>query len=655
MKAAATLAVGFVAVRVVYRILFHGADGTGVVLMPLPALRLPPPFAHIVMFGPVTSGGVWDAVAGALPIAAVFLAFGLMNGLFDLSRLFARAARRGPFQGIGRALAIAWATLPALADAVRAVRFAQRLRGERAGARLLAPVLERTLERATAVAAALELRGYAGLGREGDCTRPVEISDASMGFAGPLRIASLRLAPGTLAVLSGSTGAGKTTVLRGLSGLLSHVDGGTVTGEVRVVGLDRQATPPRDTARTVGVVLQHPRDAFATECVADEIGLALELRGVARTIRHARVREIAGRVGITPLLDRPLRGLSAGEATLVAIAAAIVEHPILLLVDEPLADLDRTARARIVALLGALAHDAGMCVVVAEHRVAEFDDVADRSLRVEDGRLLVSHRVQDDAARAGDPGARRPPILHTGRRPALTARGITVRHGARLAVDGAGLDLRAGEIVALSGPNGAGKSTLLQALALPGRDHDVRIDGAAPASRAIALVPDASDDLFVRDTVTAECRRADRHPRGAGPSTADRFAELLGLDPTGAAFAAVRMRHPRDLSAGQRRTLAIAIQTASAPRVLLIDEPTRGLDPQARALVAAAIEAQASAGTAVLIATHDAEFAAMLASRHLAMDAGILTPTTRSPEAPRPQPTRSPVANSALTPHIATG
>ena len=159
--------------------------------------------------------------------------------------------------------------------------------------------------------------------------------------------------------LSGATGSGKSTLLRALSGLHSHVDGGYLHGEALVVGQDRASTPPRDTSRTVGVVLQNPREAFATEHVADEIGLALELRGVAAVLVAERVREIADRIGIEHLLGRRLVTLSAGEATLVAIAAAIVEHPILLLVDEPLADLDVDARARIVALLGDLAHRGG--------------------------------------------------------------------------------------------------------------------------------------------------------------------------------------------------------------------------------------------------------------------------------------------------------
>src|SRR5688500_13341419 len=150
LRAAAALAAGFVVVRVVYRVLFHGADGSGPVLLALPEYRLPPPFGHVVMLGPVTTGGLWDAAASALPIALTIIAFGVLNDAFDVPRRFARCARRGPLRGVARTLAVAWATLPALAEAVRAVRFAQRLRGERSGVRLLAPVLARTLARATA-------------------------------------------------------------------------------------------------------------------------------------------------------------------------------------------------------------------------------------------------------------------------------------------------------------------------------------------------------------------------------------------------------------------------------------------------------------------------------------------------------------------------
>ncbi len=616
LKGAAALAAGFIVIRVVYRVLFHGADGGGPVLLSLPEVRLPPPFGHVVMFGPATLGGVWDAALSAVPIAATILAFGLLNALFDVSRLFARGSRRGPLRGIARALSVAWATLPSLADAVRAARFAQRLRGERGGVRLLSPVLERTLERATAVAAALELRGFAGRSLGGECETPVAVRDAAFAHAGgvAVRVADLDLAPGTLAVLAGPTGSGKSTLLRGLAGLHTHVDGGTLTGDVRVVGHDRAAVPPRDTAQTIGVVLQHPRDAFATGDVADEIGLALELRGVAPAIRDARVREIAERVGIRHLLGRRLRGLSAGEATLVAIAAAIVEHPILLLVDEPLADLDVEHRARIVELLVVLAHEAGVCVVVAEHRTAELDAVADVRLRIEGG--IVEETVAAEVGLARVERAPRPVSPES----LLEVRGLTVRHDDSVAVTDATFALAAGEIVALSGPNGAGKSTLLRALAVPSREAAGAIVGSGGT---IALVPDASDDLFVCDTVAAECRRAERRARRPGAVGA-RFAEFLGLETEEPAFSARLRRHPRDLSIGERRLLAIALQTVAEPRVLLVDEPTRGLDPAAAELVARALSAHADAGGAVLIATHDADFVAGIADRVLPMQGGCL-------------------------------
>ena len=437
----------------------------------------------------------------------MFLAFGLLNAWVDVARGFVHLARRGPMQGVARTLVVAWAALPALADAVTSVRLAFRLRGERFGPRALVPVLERTLEHAGRVAAALELRGFGsraahqpGPGTEA----PVLVRDAQFRIGDArVRVSEFEPPSGSITVITGPTGSGKSTILRGIAGLLSHVDGGEISGTVLVDGEDRAATPPRDTARLVGVVLQNPRAAFATARVRDEIALALELRGIASGTAKARVLEVAESIGVSALLDRNVSTLSAGEATLVAIAAAVVEQPALLLVDEPLADLDTAARGHVIAVLNALARDAGVCVIVAEHRAEPLVPVADSWWTIDDGALVPGAAPSAPA----HPAVARPtPAQPAEHAPVLTATNLAVHRKGTPLVREASLTLHRGEVVALVGPNGAGKSSLLVALAL----GEGTVDGGMVDGGRVALVPDASDDLFTRDTVAGELRAAER-------------------------------------------------------------------------------------------------------------------------------------------------
>ncbi|WP_285247990.1 ATP-binding cassette domain-containing protein [Pseudarthrobacter sp. efr-133-R2A-89] len=621
LRAAAVLAAVFIAARVLYRVLFNGAGIGAPLLLALPPLRLPAPYAHVVFLGPVTAPGLWQAVLSALPIALTILGFGLLNAWVDVSRGFVRLARGGPLQGVARMLVVAWAALPALADAVGSVRLAFRLRGERFGPRALVPVLERTLEHAGRVAAALELRGFAGRPVPPPASgsdAPLVVRDALFRVGGAqVHAAGFAPAGGSLTVITGPTGSGKSTVLRGIAGLLSHVDGGGITGTVQVAGVDRTGVPPRDTARLIGVVLQNPRAAFASTRVWDEIGLALELRGVGRPAAKARVLEVAERIGVSPLLDRDLSTLSAGEATLVAIAAAVVDHPVLLLVDEPLADLDSSARARVTAVLGSLAHHSGVCVIVAEHRAEALVSVADSWWSFENGALVPGTAPTPAPPRPLVGPATEPPASA----PVLAAVNLAVHRGGTPLVREASVALHPGEIVALVGPNGAGKSSLLVALALGEGTSDARTDDGG----RVALVPDASDDLFTRDTVAAELRAAERRlARGKqGQAAEPGFAASRLSVLRGTASMPIGHEHPRDLSAGERRILAMTLQTIDRPQVLLIDEPTRGLDPAARTAVAAALRAAADDGAAVLFATHDLEFAHRLGVRILPMRDGV--------------------------------
>lgn len=638
LRTAAIVAAVFVATRVVYRVVFGGASGRGILLLDLPSIQLAGPFAHVSLFGPVTSGGLWNAAVSALPFAAVILAFGLLSAVVDMQRLFVRGSTRGPLRAISRSLVIAWSTAPALAHAVRRVRRAAALRGERGAAALLIPVFEQTIERALGLAASMEVRGFASTRPAvADAALPVvAMTDAALAHArdGAEILSSITLAldAGTLTVLTGPTGSGKSSLLRSIDGLFQHFDGGDQRGRITVAGVDRATTPPRDTATIVGSVAQNVRIGFAAQTVREEIGFALAVRGIPTAVVAERVAEVARSLGIDGLLDRDIAALSTGEATLVSIAAAVAGRPALLLVDEPLAELDDAARDTVCATLDALAHEHGMAVLVAEHHSAPLAPIADRWLAVGGGRVSVSAQSPAPAPVV----AAAPPVLASGaRHPLAELRGLTVSHGTTTVVRDARLTLGTGELVALAGRNGAGKSSLLLAMAMPDAAGHVFVGGDDVATlpvRArrshVALVPERVDELFFHTTVAAECLRADRVDRPDRP-TAETFAALLGgadeLDE-------LLLQHPRDLSAGRQLCLALAIQLAPAPALLLVDEPSRGLDERSRALVGAALRAAAASGErAVLIATHDAEFATHHAGRTLTLTGGSLNDGARSP------------------------
>jgi len=632
LRTAALVAVGFVVLRVVYRVIFGGGSGAGVVLVDPPRVPLGGPFEGIFLFGAITTGGIATAALSAVPFAALILLAGLIGVVVDLRALLVRGSRRGPLRTVSRTLVIALSTFPALRASVARVRVARQLRAERSLASLLVPVLEQTIERAIALGASMEVRGFAATRHpEIDRSRPVVIADARLGYAGDgggddaawiLDRVDLTLAPGTLTLVTGATGSGKTTLLDAVSGLFQHLSEGRQEGTITVGGVDRDRTPPRETAGFVGVVPQAVRWSFVASTVTEELGFALAMQDRAPDVVHRRVADVAQQLGIAHLLDRRIAELSAGEASLVAIGGALASDPGLLILDEPLADLDTAARERVVEALTNLAHEHGVCVIVAEHTPQYWGASPDRR--------IVLHAARSEArADVPQPGLALGPQPIDTSRPVLRARAVTARHGATVAVDAVDLELSSGVITALTGPNGAGKSSLLLELARPHSRNTVFVDGTDVASRSlrarrrsVALVPEEFDDMLFATSVAAECASADR--RAVAPGTAAAFFALLGTEDSGD-LAELLGRHPRDLSAGQRLCLVIAIQLSARPRVLLIDEPTRGLDPASRELVGAALRAIAADGTAVVFATHDAEFAADYATRRIRMDGGRIS------------------------------
>jgi energy-coupling factor transport system ATP-binding protein len=478
--------------------------------------------------------------------------------------------------------------------------------------------------------------------------------------AGPPVLANvnLRIAEGELCLVVGRTGSGKSTLLGAVNGHVPHFTGGQLAGQVRVAGRDTRTHRPRDLADLVGVVGQDPLAGFVTDTVEEELAYAMEQLAVPRDVMRKRVEETLDLLGIAELRHRPLRTLSGGQQQRVAIGAALTTQPRVLVLDEPTSSLDPVAAEDVLAAITRLVHDLGLTVLVAEHRIERVLQYADRVVVVPgDGRILAGEPagmmatapvappvVQlgrlvgwqplplsvRDARRLAGPlrdrlaDQRPPPAVHNGVSPAaLRARGIVVRYADQVAVRSVDLELFRGQVLALMGRNGSGKSSLLWALQGSGaRDRgSVDVDGADPRSlpapqarRRVGLVPQTPADLLYLNTVAEECAQADRESAatpGSCRALLDRISPGIAAD-----------RHPADLSEGQRLALVLAIQLTAAPTVLLLDEPTRGLDYGAKANLGQVLAELAGYGHALVVATHDVEFVAAVADHVAVMAEG---------------------------------
>jgi energy-coupling factor transport system ATP-binding protein len=471
----------------------------------------------------------------------------------------------------------------------------------------------------------------------------------------------LELEAGELIVLAGRSGSGKTTLLRACCGLVPHYHGGAIGGAVEVAGLDVRDHGPADLGGAVGLVAQDPETQVVSTTVRGELELPLEIRAEPRAARARAVEEVALALGIPRLLDRTVDTLSGGELQRVALAAALVAQPRLVLLDEPTSQLDPVAGDELIGLLRRLNEEWGMAVVLAEHRLERCLTAADRVVALAEGRIAFDGPPEGflEWALASDtslatPGARlfdlaglRPPPLGVkaaraslsrlgvepeaapgprsrsdgslpGSAPGIPPLGLEVADlwveldpgtGPRDVLRAIDLDVARGERVALMGRNGAGKTTLLRAAA--GLAEPVR--GRISAPGGCVLLGQSPSDLLVRESVAEEL------PGEAGR----RALAVVGLEWAAGA-------DPRDLSGGERQRLALAIVMAGRgpggdlPGLVSLDEPTRGMDRARKEELARWVGELAAAGAGVVVATHDVEFAASFADRVVLLGDGEL-------------------------------
>jgi energy-coupling factor transport system ATP-binding protein len=418
---------------------------------------------------------------------------------------------------------------------------------------------------------------------------------------------------------------------------------------VVVGGRSTRSHRPRDLVDVVGFVHQDPEAQFVVDHVEGDLAFALENLGMAPLAMRRRVEEVLDALAIAHLRDRDPATLSGGEKQRCAIAGAIVAAPTSLVLDEPTSQLDPQGADDVVAALVRLNHDLGCTILMAEHRLDRVAVFADDTIALDHGEVSargtprVTLRTYAGAptvtrlgtslgwdplpltvreARAHVANAHLRVAVRDDRqavgRTILRAQGVRVAFDGRVALRGVDLDVREGSVVAVLGRNGAGKSTLLRALS-----GLIRSEGIIERATRVGFVPQNPNDLLHAPSVREELATTRRLVR-SDPSLIDCWLDLLRLQP-------YADRHPRDLSGGERQRVAVAAVAVGGPDVLVLDEPTRGMDADSRDALVHAIDSHAARGGAVVLATHDVELAARVATAVIVLGDGeaIATGSTR--------------------------
>jgi energy-coupling factor transporter ATP-binding protein EcfA2 len=401
---------------------------------------------------------------------------------------------------------------------------------------------------------------------------------------------------GEFVLVTGPTGSGKSTLLKALIGLAPHFTGGQFSGEIEIDGLATTGLPPHDVAHLIGYVNQQPEGAFATDTVEEELAYGMEQLGVAPDEMRLRVQNIATLVGVDHLLKRPLERLSGGQQQRVAIGSALAAGQKILLLDEPTSALDDKGTQEVLQVLKRLTREEKLSVIVTEHRVERLTEIIDRIFELRGDGLLVEKSPSElrnskvHEITTADP-IEREYLFET---PLLE-----LKYGNITAIHPISLRFSTHSITSLSGDNGSGKSSLLWCV----------LREAWRQKRTVAMVPQNASDLLILNTVSAELTAGNSNNPEGDLRASNILERLIGrLDPTS---------HPRDLSVGQQLALALALQISRKNELLLLDEPTRGLDADAKSKLAELLIELRSDGHAILLATHDHVFARQISDEDI--------------------------------------
>ena len=461
---------------------------------------------------------------------------------------------------------------------------------------------------------------------------------------------SLTVEKGEFLAVCGPTGCGKSTLLRLLKRELAPL--GTLSGTILVDGKAQADLTDREAASRIGYVMQRPEQQIVTDKVWHELAFGLENMGLPQPVIARRVAEMAAYFGIEDWFDKDVSTLSGGQKQLLNLASVMVMQPELLILDEPTAQLDPIAASDFIATVRKINRELGLTVILTEHRLEEVIPVCDRLLVLEKGRMLdcdaprvvvsrladrpellcfmpaaarLFHAVQGSDAcpldvREGRAFVEEQPIraaslpeeapLDESAPPALEFRDVYFRYSRSSpdVLSGMSFTVGTGEICCILGGNGSGKSTTLSVAAAVNKAYSgtVKVFGKKLREyknqslyrNCLTLLPQDVQTVFLCNTVREELAEC-----GAS-------ADLLPIDLT-----PLLDKHPYDLSGGEQQLVALAKVLATQPRLLLLDEPTKGVDAAAKARLIKVLQALKAQGMTLVIVTHDVEFAAECADR----------------------------------------
>ena len=445
-----------------------------------------------------------------------------------------------------------------------------------------------------------------------------------------LRGVNLSAHPGTLTLVCGSSGCGKSTLMRALTGLVPQMTPGQLEGAVRIDGRDLSEVPLTEVGHLCSSVFQNPRTQFFCDTVAEELAFCGENYGRDRADLIESSERAATLMGIYKLMDRKLSTLSGGQLQKVALACALASGAPVLLADEPTSNLDPAAIADVRGALATL-KEQGMTIVVVEHRLHFLRGLADQVLLMEAGAVTRRWSGEEfysmtDEERCSlglrtlvDPGPPETWVTSRGRgegsapdeAPRLSCRNLSFSYGENPIFNEFNADFYAGEISCIAGENGVGKTTLVRmlcGLAAP-NSGEISLDGVTSSRSqrraACALVMQDTGRQLFSDTLSGELTI------GASDAGGEAGEKLLAdFD-----LANLGDRHPLSLSGGQKQRLVIAAARAARRPIVILDEPTSGVDARHLDSITATLRRIADEGAAVIVVTHDGEFASACADR----------------------------------------